>query len=89
MMQILQESTSDSTLDRLYGWIESFNSLGMNAEPTGIDLISSLPIKSILLWVNLNTDCSSCDAECVPPSWNVDERVLMQSLYKVSNAAAA
>ncbi|KAF8779201.1 hypothetical protein HU200_002878 [Digitaria exilis] len=99
---ILGKSTTESTLGRLYGWIESFKCQSTKAEPTGssrrergiLDLrttdcrsknASSVRVQvSLLPGAKDHDDSESTEEyETVHPSWNVDEKILMRSLYKV------
>ncbi|KAF8657509.1 hypothetical protein HU200_060071 [Digitaria exilis] len=99
---ILGKSTAESTLGRLYGWIESFKCQSTKAEPTGssrrergiLDLrttdcrsknASSVRVQVSLLPGDKDHDDSESteEYETVHPSWNVDEKILMRSLYKV------
>ncbi|KAL6842582.1 hypothetical protein ACP4OV_027426 [Aristida adscensionis] len=99
--QVPTGSTAESTLDRVYGWVESFNFFRKKAEPTGslnhekaiLDLIPrkcySKNTPSVWIQLPLSSDAKDRDSESmedieyVNRSWNLDEKMLIQSLYKI------
>ncbi|TVU35870.1 hypothetical protein EJB05_17777 [Eragrostis curvula] len=102
LAEIQMPEKSDSTLDRVCDWIDSFNFMRKKAEPTGsshnekglLDLRTSdcrnKDTSSVRVQVSLvppakddEDSDSSEEYEYIPPSWNIDEKILMQSLYKI------
>ncbi|KAJ1284389.1 hypothetical protein BS78_03G200000 [Paspalum vaginatum] len=96
-------STNDSTLDKVYGFVQSLNIFRKKADPTGsldhekgtLDLKTSFHYKQSA-WVNIsiapgakNNDSESMeDYDTIVPLWNLDEKILMRSLYEVVVSAS-
>ncbi|XP_062206156.1 peroxisomal ATPase PEX6-like isoform X2 [Phragmites australis] len=94
--QVPKGSTTESTLDRVYGFVESFNILRKKAEPTGssdhekgiLDLRTSYcrykNIQSLGVPGAKDNDSEFMeDDDLVRRSWGLDEKILIQALYKI------
>ncbi|KAL6615605.1 hypothetical protein ACP70R_037875 [Stipagrostis hirtigluma subsp. patula] len=99
--QVPTKTTPESTLDRLYGMVESFKIFRKKNEPTGsknlekgiLDLrpsnCCSKNTPSVWIQLPLLPDAKDHDSEfaddveLINRSWNLDEKILIQSLYKI------